>query len=54
MWAGGHPSTARPRDIEHITWNTQQVLDLIGETAWRSRRRGEDPDLALFARAALR
>lgn len=41
-------------DIRHATFQTQQMLDFIGESTRRSRRQREDADVRLFAAEALR
>lgn len=41
-------------DITHATFHVQQVLDLVGESSRRARRRQEDPDVRIFAAEALR
>lgn len=53
-WASSTGRRFTREDIDHATYQAQGVLELIGESSWRTRRRREDPDLALFAREALR
>lgn len=53
-WASSTGQAFTRVDIDHVTYEAQRVLELIGESSWRARRQGEDPDLALFAREALR
>ncbi|MBS1675656.1 MAG: plasmid pRiA4b ORF-3 family protein [Actinobacteria bacterium] len=43
-----------PTDIDHATFEVQQVLEVLGDTTWRGRRREDGPLLRQFAAVALR
>lgn len=53
-WRSASRQEFTAADITHATFHAQQVLDLIGESSRRSRRRREDSDVRLFAAEALR
>lgn len=53
-WRSATGRVFTPDDIAHATFHVERVLDLIGESSRRSRRRQDDPDVQLFAAEALR
>lgn len=53
-WQSASRQEFTSSDITHATFHTQRVLDLIGESTRRERRREEDPDVRAFAAEALR
>lgn len=53
-WQSSTRQAFTARDIDHATFHAARVLELIGESSRRSRRRREDPDVKLFASEALR
>lgn len=53
-WQSSSRQEFTASDIAHATFHVQRVLDLVGESSRRARRREEDPDVQMFAKVALR
>ncbi|MGB3375825.1 MAG: plasmid pRiA4b ORF-3 family protein [Microbacterium sp.] len=53
-WASSTRQAFTARDIDHAIFHATEVLDLIGESSRRSRRRREDPAVVPFAAEVLR